>query len=167
MSRSTRLRTAVVVLFALALAACGGDGDAQQLSIEDPRARSTDPTAERGAVYFSFVNATDEDRSIVSATVADDVAGVVELHETVAAEDTDSDMDDGDAGMDGMGAMRMREVASIDAAAGETVSLEPGGLHIMLLDVAEPLEAGATFELTLTFDDGSEQIVTVEVRDTV
>lgn len=175
MVRTGLLRVALVSLLALALTACGGDGNGEGVSIEDPRARSTAPTAERGAVYLELVNTTDEDRSIVSASVAEDVAGVVELHETVAAEDAESDLADEDmdrgAGDDGtangMGAMRMREVTSIDVVAGETVTLEPGGLHVMLLDLAGPLEAGATFELTLTFDDGTDQTVAVEVRDEV
>jgi len=164
-------RAALVTCIALIVTACGSNASAEGLSIEDPRARSTAPTAERGAVYFDLVNSSDEDRSVVSASVGGDVAGVVELHETIAAEGHgDGDMDDGEGGMDsmdGMAAMQMREVAQIDAVAGETVALEPGGLHVMLFELAGPLEAGATFELTLAFDDGSEETVNVEVRDEV
>ena len=66
---------------------------------------------------------------------------------------------------DGEIAMTMQEVAAIALPAGETVSLEPGGLHVMLLDLPEPLEAGEEFELTLTLEDGEELVVGVEVRD--
>ena len=43
----------------------------------------------------------------------------------------------------------------------ETVALEPGGLHAMLMRLKEPMTEGDTFPLTLLFDDGGE--VTVEV----
>jgi copper(I)-binding protein len=70
-------------------------------------------------------------------------------------------MEDGDRG----GAMMMQEVEAIEVPAGGSVSLEPGGLHIMLLELAEPLEAGTSFDLTLILDDGEEHQVSVEVRD--
>jgi copper(I)-binding protein len=71
-----------------------------------------------------------------------------------------------DEGMEGMGgAMMMREVGQIALPAGETVNLEPGGDHIMLLDVTTPLELGQKFDLTLTFENGGEKVVEVEVRE--
>jgi hypothetical protein len=45
------------------------------------------------------------------------------------------------------------------------VALEPGGYHIMLLDLVAPLEAGTTLEVTLTFEESGEQVVTADVRD--
>ncbi len=45
------------------------------------------------------------------------------------------------------------------------MALAPGGLHIMLLDLAKPLELGETFTITLTFESGATQDVTVEVRE--
>jgi copper(I)-binding protein len=62
------------------------------------------------------------------------------------------------------GMMRMREVAGIALPAGETVMLEPGGFHIMLLDMPEMLEAGTEVVLTLTFASGTEVPVTATVR---
>lgn len=176
MSRSTLLRCTLVSVLALTLTACGiGNAADEALTIEDPRARSTAPSAERGAVYLDLVNSTDDDVSLTSASVSADIARIVELHETVAADNDDmgmdaqNDLDGGDeaAEMDGMGAMEMREVRSVDVPASQTVRLEPGGLHVMLFELAGPLEAGETFELTLTFDDGTEQTVTVEVADEV
>jgi len=60
----------------------------------------------------------------------------------------------------------MRAVDRLEIPAGETVSLEPGGYHIMLLDLASPLEEGSTVELTLTFENAGELVVTAEVRAT-
>ena len=72
------------------------------------------------------------------------------------------DMDDD---MDGGGAMTMQQVESIPLPAGETVRLEPGGYHIMLLELVEPLEEGQTFDLTLEFESSATQTVTVTVQD--
>jgi copper(I)-binding protein len=69
-------------------------------------------------------------------------------------------------GMDeGEGEMTMRPVDGIDIPAEGTVTLEPGGYHVMLIDLAKPLAAGETFDLTLTFENAGEQVVTVTVRD--
>lgn len=61
--------------------------------------------------------------------------------------------------------MSMSPVSSIDIPAGGQAVLEPGGLHLMLLDLPDPLESGETFEVTLTTDAGDEITVEVEVRD--
>ena len=63
------------------------------------------------------------------------------------------------------GAMSMREVGEIALPAGTTVNLEPGGYHIMLLDLARPLSVGDKFDVTLTFETAGEQVVEVEVRE--
>ena len=61
--------------------------------------------------------------------------------------------------------MSMREVGEIALPAGTTVNLEPGGYHIMLLDLARPLSVGDKFDVTLTFETAGEQVVEVEVRE--
>jgi copper(I)-binding protein len=78
------------------------------------------------------------------------------------------DMSGDDMGGDDMdgGMMTMQEVDEIPVPAGETVSLEPGGYHVMLLDLVAPLEAGDTIEVTLTFAEAGEVVVEAEVRDT-
>jgi copper(I)-binding protein len=63
------------------------------------------------------------------------------------------------------GAMTMREVGEIALPAGTTVNLEPGGYHIMLLDIATPLELGQKFDVTLTFEQAGDKVVEVEVRE--
>lgn len=60
--------------------------------------------------------------------------------------------------------MMMRELeAGLPLPAGEAVALAPGGNHIMLMGVAEPLKTGDTVPLTLTFATGAP----VEVAATV
>lgn len=86
---------------------------------------------------------------------------------TTTAEDLDDDTSDVDDGgmADGMGAMTMREVESIDVPAGASVALEPGGYHVMLLGLDAPLEAGDTFAIELDFEEAGTRTVTAEVRD--
>ena len=62
------------------------------------------------------------------------------------------------------GVMRMRRIPHIHLPPGQTVSLQPGGLHIMLFDLAAPLKEGDEFPLTLIFEDGSSKDVTAIVR---
>jgi copper(I)-binding protein len=60
--------------------------------------------------------------------------------------------------------MEMRPVERIAIPAGQSVALEPGGFHIMLLDLAEPLELGQQVDLTLVFENAGEVAVTAEIR---
>jgi periplasmic copper chaperone A len=161
MQRTTRLLAAALTVAVATggLAACGGDDDGAGLDISGAWARTSPAMADAGAAYLTI--ASDEAVSIVAAEVDPAVAGVVELHEVVPV---DGDMHSGDMA-DGEMAMTMQEVASIDIEAGDSVRLEPGGLHVMLLELPTPLETGAEFDLTLVLDDGSEIVVPVEVRD--
>lgn len=193
--RRTRISVLALGLVGLALcAACSSSDDAaggaastttanatattiseSGVTISEPWARTTAEGQDAGAAYMTLTS--DEDRAIVSASAPIDIAGTVELHETVAADASDgsttstaadsSDTIMGDmGGTDDMsGAMTMRPVDKIDLPAGEPVTLEPGGLHIMLLDLAAPLEAGETFTVTLTLDDGTTVPVDVTVSD--
>lgn len=159
----------------LALAACGDDDAGGGVEVEAAWARTSPMMAEAGAAYMQI--SADEATAIVAASVDPSVAGTVELHETVAAGHSDDEMNDGEMaddemadddemGMaDGEMAMTMQQVDSIDLPAGETVSLEPGGIHVMMLDLPDPLESGEEFDLTLTLENGDEVVVGVEVRD--
>ena len=55
----------------------------------------------------------------------------------------------------------MRQVQSIDVPAGGTAELKPGGLHVMLIGLSQPLTLGTKIPLTLTFERAGP--VTVEV----
>jgi len=65
------------------------------------------------------------------------VAGVADVHEMA---------------MDG-GVMRMRAIPKLDLPAGKTVELSPGGYHLMLQDLKQPLASGSTVPLTLVLRD--------------
>ena len=103
--------------------------------------RATAAGGKNGAVYFTLHGEGAAD-ALVGANAP--VAEKTELHETVAEN----------------GVMRMRPVPSVKVPPGQTVRFAPGGLHVMLLGLHAPLQEGARFPLTLTFEKGGR--VTVE-----
>jgi periplasmic copper chaperone A len=58
----------------------------------------------------------------------------------------------------------MRPPAAIDIPAGQTVALSPGGMHIMVLGLTQPLHQGQSFPLTLSFDQAGPRQVTVMIE---
>lgn len=50
--------------------------------------------------------------------------------------------------------MRMRQVDAIELAPGKRVDLKPGGYHVMLIDLRQPVKTGDAIALTLIFEDG-------------
>lgn len=174
-----RVNRALVLLpvVALAVAACGSDDDG--ISVQGAWARASAAGQTAGAAYFEIT--AGEADTLVSVSVPASVAAHAELHEVVPADTvddasddhhSDSGHDDGHTDHDGMdadggeAAMVMRELTDgLTLPAGETVTLAPGGYHVMLLDLAAPLTAGDEFELTLDFATADDLTVTVEVAE--
>lgn len=145
----------VLLVAAFTLAACGGQAPAADdngaaetgdkgLVIEDIWARPGEP-GDHSAVYMTITNEGDADDTLVAASAP---MAVTELHESMEHDHVIS----------------MEHVHEIPIPAGETVTLEPGGLHIMLMDLTEELAPGDTFDLTLTFAEAGEVTVEVTVR---
>jgi hypothetical protein len=67
--------------------------------------------------------------------------------------------------MDG-GVMVMRQIPSIDLPKGKTVNLKPGGLHLMFIDLKQPIKEGDKVPVTLTVRNaaGKEQQIQVEAQ---
>jgi hypothetical protein len=126
------LKARFVVSFILAaiLVACASAGG-QNLQVTDAWAR---PGLAGGnsAAYFVIENGTASGDSLLSAS--SDVAGAVELHMT--------SMQDGN--------MQMQQQHEVPVPAGKT-EFNPGGLHVMLIDLKQDLKPGDTFSLTLNF----------------
>lgn len=76
------------------------------------------------------------------------VAGVVEIHEMAMENDI----------------MKMRQVPGLDLAAGRTLELKPGGYHVMLMDLKQPLKGGDSVPLTLVFEDAAKKRFTQELK---
>jgi copper(I)-binding protein len=138
----------LVLLAALALAACGGSGGTTGgITVSDAWAR-TSPMMERaGAAYMVLQNNGATEDKLLS--VESDVAKAIELHETKE--------------MNGM--MSMSPVPNIPVPAGGKAELKPGGLHVMLIDLTRELKAGDKVQLTLNFEKAGKVPVTVEVKE--
>ncbi len=191
-TRSSAIRRSATVLAALslgvaALSGCSSDDDATDTSTTVASAQDTPTTAatdgeltmtgawartspmmaSNGAIYMEITNATDADDALLSVSVDPSIAATAELHETRAA---GGDMGGGDMGGD-MGSsttapmMEMAEIDRLDIAAGEAVSLQPGGYHIMLMNLAAPLTEGQELVVTLTFENAGDIEVTAVVGD--
>lgn len=181
----------LIATAAVALAACGSNDEvtitmptvagSAEAVVVGAWARKSPMAASVGAGYLVITSPINDE--LLGITVPAEIAARVELHETVAvkpADDSDTSGHDesghddsshdesGHGNMPPMagGMMTMREVGSIELPAGKMVMLQPGGLHIMFLDLAGPLELGSSFTATLTFAVADPLEVTFEVRDT-
>ena len=101
------------------------------------------------AAFGMVENPTDHDITIVSATTS--ASDMTELHETLENESGDMVMQPIEGGF--------------TIPAGGMLMLEPGGNHIMIMGVAEPILAGDDVTVTLTLDDGSTVEFTAPAKD--
>jgi len=144
----TRPRTlasaAIALAAATALSGCATEpaASADTLTVTDPWVK----TAESGmsAAFAVIENSSDEDVTIVAAT--SDAYPMLELHEVVD------------------GAMQELGAGMVVPADGE-LALEPGGFHIMVMGVDEPIEAGDEVAFTLELEDGSTVDFTATAKD--
>ena len=115
------------------------------LDFEDAVVRAMAEDADMTAIFGTLVNESNEDIEIVAFSSSVD-AGINEIHETVD------------------GQMREMEEPLI-IPAGESVALEPGGAHFMLMDVKEPVMAGDEVTVTVELANGStEEFDDIPVR---
>ena len=67
--------------------------------------------------------------------------------------------------MDAEGVMRMRPLPDgLAIPAGQSIALQPGGIHLMLLELNREPAAGETLQLSLEFADGQKRSIEAEVR---
>lgn len=136
----------VAAACAAGLVACGDDDTKDSASttatagsgveVTDAWSRVTAPSQTSGAVYLTITSA--EGDTLTKAEVPTSVAKMTQLHEST--------------GSMGSGAMKgMKEVPSIEIPAGQTVTLKPGGYHIMLMELQGPITDGQKIPVTLTF----------------
>jgi hypothetical protein len=167
MTRTPRTFLAVLAAGALTLAACGDDdgGSGVGLKVANAWARQSPAATTLGAAYMDLTS--EKDDALVGASVDASIAGKVEIHEMVMADSSSTTMGGmTETTMGPMtGEMVMREVDKIDLPAGQTVSLEPGGYHVMLIDLVAPLTVGQKFDVTLRLESGATVTTEVEVRE--
>jgi periplasmic copper chaperone A len=126
------------LLFVPIMACCwlaGGSSAlaAEQVAVSNAWARATAPGQEVGAAYMDIKSAMDTTLTKVESPAAD----VVEFHMMSMKN----------------GVMEMRMLETMPLPAGKIVKLEPGGFHLMLIDLKKPLKAGEEVAFTLYLKD--------------
>jgi hypothetical protein len=120
-----------------------------QITVSQPWVRGT-VQGQKATGAFMQLKSADGAALVAAQSPA---AGVVEIHEMRMENNV----------------MRMRAVPKLDLPPGQTVELKPGGYHVMLMDLKQPLKKGDTVPITLKLQgkDGKPQEVEVkaEVRD--
>ena len=140
------MKLPVIAVFAFGLSAGLAQAEPVRqgnLEIDAAWARASIGTSRPGAAYFTVRNLGDEADRLTG--LSSPVSAMPMLHETTLSE----------------GVSRMAHVEAAEIPAGGELTLEPGGMHVMLMELTTPLKEGATFPLTLTFESGGE--ITVEV----
>jgi len=123
---------------------------AENISVNEAWARATFALAKTGAVYMTIHNDSQSDVSLIKASVAPSTAAMTQIHHTIMKDEM----------------MVMQELEEgITIAKGQSISLAPGGLHIMLMGLTGPLKAGESVDLTLYFSDESTLLTKVPVKD--
>lgn len=155
-----RRRAAALVVAAtvFGLAACGSD-EPTELAATGAWARPTPTGAANGVVYLTLT--TDVDDVLVAARVPAEIAAEAQLHQTIV-EGGGSHSHGGGGGGE---SMSMGEVEGLDVAAGDELVFEPGGNHVMLVDLADELVLGEEFVLILTLASERTLDVPVVVAD--
>jgi hypothetical protein len=119
---------------------------AEQVEVQGAYVRAVPPGQPNSASFMALHNGDSRAHALVGAESP--AAKVVELH-------THNMVD---------GMMQMRPVEKIDLPAGATTSLQPGGFHVMLIGLQQPLVPDQVVPVTLVFEDGSKMQVSAPVR---
>ena len=122
----------VLMSFSLALAACAAQA---QVEISDAWVRAT-VQGQKATGAFMNLTAKKATRLVGIKTEA---AAVAEVHEMKMDKEV----------------MRMQRINALELPAGKTVSLKPGGYHVMLMNLTEPLPVDSHVQLTLLFEDAA------------
>ena len=116
------------------------------IEVDHAWARATPGGAKTAALYMTLVNkGAAEDRLVSVATPA---AGMAEVHGTASEN----------------GVMQMRAVPALSVKPGTPTVLKPGGYHVMLMDLKQPLVAGQTVTFSLTFEKAGTIEATASVE---
>jgi periplasmic copper chaperone A len=131
----------------LAAPARGDDVKAGDLVITQAWSRATPGGAKMGAGYLTIENKGSAVDKLVG--VSGDIAGKIEVHEMA--------MNDG--------VMKMRPLdKGLAIEPGKTVKLAPGGYHLMMMDLKNPLKQGDKVPVTLEFEKAGKVQVTLDVQ---
>jgi copper(I)-binding protein len=135
-------KPALMIAAALVLVGCSQQ---PEISVENYWVKSSEMSVEGGmtAVYGTITN--NSGRDVVLLGGSTEVAGIVEVHEMAMID----------------GQMKMQKIdGGLTIPAGKSVVLEPGGNHLMLMELTGVIEPGSQISVTLDFE--GTQDVTLE-----
>jgi len=118
-----------------------------QLELFDGHARPA-PNGANSAAYLTVYNGTEQDDTLLS--VQTDAAQISSMHESYLTEE----------GLSGM-----RPVEKVSVPSGDTLSLKPGGLHIMLMEIAGNFAEKDSLKLHLKFSRSGKKTIFIPVRN--
>ncbi len=136
----------VAAMAAWCTTAATAAGSADSIAVADPYVRQAPPGAQASAAFMVLRNQTDKDAKVIKADTS--ASKITQLH----------------THLNENGVMKMRQVASIDIKAHGETALQPGGLHVMMIDLKGPLKEGDKVAITLGFEDGSSKTIEAPVR---
>ncbi len=114
------------------------------VTVKESWVRGTTP-AQKATGAFMEITSSDA-ASLLSASSP--VAGVVEIH-TMKMED---------------GVIKMRAIQKLDLPAGKGVKLQPGGNHVMLMDLKQQMKKGDVVPITLKVEGKDKTVQTIEIK---
>ena len=130
-----------------ALAAFAHSQEKGDLEVRHPWSRATPPGAKVGVGYLEIRNKGSQPDRLLSASTA--AAKRVEMHVTEHAGEV----------------AKMRQLRTFEVPGRERLELRPGGAHLMLVDLVQPLKKGERFSMTLRFERAGELEVQFEVQE--
>ncbi len=136
---------AAAMLLPLMSSLAAAQNESGGISVSEAWSRATPGGARNGAAFLQISAKGTGDRLVDANS---EVAERVELHNHIHED----------------GVMKMRRVDGIEIPADGSVTLEPGGYHLMLMNIKRPLKAGETLDLTLVFEKAGEVEVTAKVE---
>lgn len=142
-----RLRRGAAVLVCAASLSGLAPALAADVRVTGAWVRANAPGVAKAAAYLTLVNESARELRLIGA--ASPAAERVQLHRTVES--------DGQSRME-------RQTGGVAVPARGERRFQPGGLHIMLMDLEHDLEAGEALPLVLTFDDGAKRRVSVPIK---
>jgi len=138
---------AAALLLSSAVGVFAADVRAGDLLISQTWSRATPGGAKIGAGYLTIENKGGAPDRLVA--VSGQVAGKIEIHQMAVNN----------------GVMTMRPVEQgLTIEPGKTVTLAPGGYHLMMMDLKSPLKQGDKVPLTLEFEKAGKVAVTLDVQ---
>ncbi|RZI42578.1 copper chaperone PCu(A)C [Herbaspirillum sp. HC18] len=130
-------------LIAACIALAAGNAFAQ-ITVTDPWVRATVPHQQATGAFMRITAA--QDARLVD--VKSPAAGTVEIHEMSMQDNV----------------MKMRAVPNLELPAGKPVELKPGGYHLMLFSLKQPIKEGELVPLTLIVEGKDRKRESVQLQ---